>query len=209
MDQTRLARAVIINTQTNERFSVMYNPEEYQLEQGNNFAEIGVPGLNAPPLQYVRGTLRVLSMELFFDTYELHQDVRDYTGKIVGLLDKMLRTNAPPVLVFLLGQFHFQCVLAQVGQRFTMFSRDGTPVRATLTVRFQEYQRVEIQMQQGLFLGPPTLHHIVEGQTLSGMAATYLGDSQRWREIAEANHIDDPLHIPAGSPLVIPEKLRS
>lgn len=209
MDLTRLARAIIINTQTTERFSVMYNPEEYQLEQGNTFAEIGVPGLHAPPLQYVRGTLRVLSMELFFDTYEQRQDVRDYTGKIVGLLDKSPRTNAPPVLVFSMGQFHFQCVLAQVGQRFTMFLRSGTPVRATLTVRFQEYQRIEIQIQRGLFLGPPTLHRMAEGQTLSAIAATYLGDPQRWREIAEANNIDDPLHIPVGSPLVIPEKLRS
>lgn len=209
MDQTRLARAIIINMQTNERLSVMYNPEEYQLEQGNNFAEIGVPGLNAPPLQYVRGSLRVLSMELFFDTYEQRQDVRYYTGKIVGLLDKLTRTSAPPILVFSMGQFHFQCVLAQAGQRFTMFLQDGTPVRAILSVRFQEYQRAEIQIQQGLSLGPPTLHRMVEGQTLSGIAATYLGDPLRWREIAETNNIDDPLHVSAGFPLVIPEKLRS
>ena len=26
----------------------MYNPEELKLEQGNNFAEVGIPGLNAP-----------------------------------------------------------------------------------------------------------------------------------------------------------------
>ena len=35
-----------------------------------------VPGLNAPPLQYVRGKSRALTMELFFDTYEAHEDVR-------------------------------------------------------------------------------------------------------------------------------------
>ena len=76
---SELAKAVIINTVTGASFPVMYNPEELQVEQGNNFAEVGIPGLNAPPLQYVRGKARVLTMELFFDTYETGQDVRDFT----------------------------------------------------------------------------------------------------------------------------------
>ena len=37
---------------------VMYNPEELKLEQGNKFAEVGIPGLNASPVQYVRGKAR-------------------------------------------------------------------------------------------------------------------------------------------------------
>ena len=208
MDLTRLARAILINTQTGERLSVMYNPEEYQLEQGNNFAEIGIPGLDVPPIQYVRGKLRTLAMELFFDTYEQGQDVRSYTNQIIGLLDTLPATHAPPVLVFSMGHFHFQCVLTDASQRFTMFLRDGTPVRSTLSVRFQEYKRIEVQVRHGLFLGPPTFHRMVEGQTLSGLAALFLGNPARWREIAEANNIDDPLHIPAGLPLVIPENLR-
>src|SRR5262249_45152505 len=158
-------KAIIINTQTGERISVMYNPEEYQLDQGNNFAEVGIPGLDAPPLQYVRGRIRTLSMELFFDTYETGEDVRQYTGKIVGLLDKLPQTLAPPVLVFSMGQFNFQCVLVDAGQRFTMFLGNGTPVRSTLSARFQEYVRIDIQVEHGFFLGPPTLYRIVHGQT--------------------------------------------
>ena len=40
-----LAKATIINTFTREAHSVMYNPEEVKLEQGNTFVEVGVPGL--------------------------------------------------------------------------------------------------------------------------------------------------------------------
>ena len=50
-----LAKATILNTVTHELITVMYNPEEYKLDQGNTFAEIGIPGLDAPPMQYVRG----------------------------------------------------------------------------------------------------------------------------------------------------------
>ena len=211
-----LAKAMIINLQTDERIEVMYNPEELRMDQGNTFAEVGIPGLAAPPIQYVRGRARTLSMDLFFDTYEpfdsLHPDkrldVRLFAGQIVRLLDQNPRTKAPPVLLFSLGQIQFQCVLTEVGQRFTMFWSDGTPVRATLSVRFQEYTRVDFETRAGFFAGPPTMHTITASDTLSRLATDYLGDAALWRQIAEANQIDDPLNIPAGMALVIPALLR-
>ena len=230
---TGLVKALIINTTTRDRFPVMYNPEEFKLEQGNTFAEVGIPGLNTPPVQYVRGKARALTMELFFDTYEAKDDkgkpvdVREYTRKIVWLLDKLPQTQAPPILLFSMGRFHFRCVLVDAGQRFTMFLRDGTPVRSTLSVRFQEYVRADIEIQRGLFFGSPTVSAVVNtavqttvqllsgsstvhitlaGDTLSGLAAAYLGDAALWRDIAQANNIDDPLNLPVGLPLVIPAR---
>ena len=224
-----LAKAVIINTVTAASFTVMYNPEELKFEQGNNFAEVGIPGLNAPPLQYVRGKSRVLTMELFFDSYETGEDIRDFTRPIVQLLDRHPSTMAPPVLLFSLGRIQFRCVLVDAGQRFTMFLRDGTPVRSTMSVRLQEYVNVDLQVQQGLFSGSPTVsavvntaaatvvqavgavlagsatvYVVVAGDTLSGIAAALLGDAGRWREIASANKIDNPFDLVPGMSLVIP-----
>jgi hypothetical protein len=152
-----LAKAQIIDTITGTAFAVMYNPEELKLEQGNTFAEVGIPGLDSPPVQYVRGNARTLSMELFFDTYETGADVRSFTGPIVRLLDKLPQTQAPPILLFSLGRLQFSCVLVEAGQRFTMFRRDGTPVRCTMSVRFQEYVRVDVQIRRGVFFGSPTV----------------------------------------------------
>lgn len=204
MALTNLAKAIIINTVTNDKITVMYNPEEFKLDQGNNFSEVGIPGLNASPIQYVRGKSRTLSMDLFFDTYNSGEDVRVFTGQIVNLLNTLPQTKAPPVLLFTMGRFTFECVLVDAGQRFTMFTRDGTPVRAMLSVRFQEYVRIDIAVQQGLILGSPALHTFIQGQTLSGLSANYLGDPGKWRQIAEANNIDDPLNVPSGTPLSIP-----
>jgi LysM repeat protein len=209
----------------------MYNPEELKIEQGNQFAEVGIPGLNASPVQYVRGKNRVLTMELFFDTYETGEDVRVHTAPIVALLDRQPQTLAPPVLLFSLGRVQFRCVLTDAGQRFTMFGRDGTPVRSTMSVRLQEYADVSLEIRQGLFLGSPTasavvnkvitplveavarqlpanvatvVHVVLHGDTLSGIAGVYLGDPARWREIAELNRILDPLSLAPGASLVIP-----
>ncbi|WP_370941811.1 LysM peptidoglycan-binding domain-containing protein [Amycolatopsis sp. cg5] len=213
-----LAKALLIDTTTGDGHSVMYNPEELKLDQGNTFAEVGIPGLDAPPLQYVRGKSRVLTMELFFDTYEIPADVREHTEPIVRLLDKRRQTHAPSVLLFLFGRMQFRCVLVEASQRFTLFFRDGTPVRSTMTVRLQEYVEAQIEIKQGVFFGSPTVsavvgaavsgrstvHMTVAGDTLSGLAAAYLGDAGRWRQIAEANRIEDPAHLPPGRSLVIP-----
>jgi nucleoid-associated protein YgaU len=234
-----LVKALIINTTTDEEFPVMYNPEEFKLEQGNTFAEVGIPGLNTPPVQYVRGKARALTMELFFDTYEAKAknekdelvpadvDVRDYTGPIVRLLDKLPQTQAPPILLFSMGRFQFRCVLVDAGQRFTMFLPSGTPVRSIMSVRFQEYVRADIEIQRGLFFGSPTVsavvntavqasaqllsgsptvHITLQGDTLSGLAAAYLGDAALWRDIAQANNIDDPFNLLVGRLLVIPAR---
>jgi nucleoid-associated protein YgaU len=200
----QLAKAVVVDQQTGRRTAVMYNPEEYRLEQGNEVAEIGVPGLPAPPVQFVRGRARTLSMELFFDTYEHGTDVREHTQRVVDLLRPSPRTFAPPVLLFVMGRFTFECVLLEADQQFTMFLPDGTPVRCRMTVRFQEHVEVLVETQTGLFVAPPTLHTIGERDTLADLAAAYLGDPARWREIAELNGIDDPLRLVPGTTLQMP-----
>jgi hypothetical protein len=222
-----LTKALIIDTTTGTQHAVMYNPDELKLEQGNAYAEIGIPGRNASPVQFIRGKARVLTMELLFDTYELRPvtDVRAFTGPIVALLDTTQPTASPPVLLFSLGGLQLRCVLIEAGLRFTMFLRDGMPVRATMSVRLQEYVEVTTQIRQGLFLGSPTvsavanavtdqiagpnpgsaaIHVVRQGDTLSGLAGTYLGDPAAWRVIATANGVLDPLGLVAGTPLVIP-----
>lgn len=209
MDPARLIKASLTNTTTGRRIPVMYNPEELRLDQGNSFAEVPIPGLDASPVQYVRGKARTLSMDLFFDTYETGEDVRAHTDTVVGLLDVDPRTKAPPILVFAMGRLTFECVLVEATQRFTMFRRDGTPVRSTIAVRLQEFSRIDIEIERGFFVGPPTLrtaiHTVARGETASAVAQAVLGDPARWREIAAANGLDDPFDLQPGLTLTIPD----
>ena len=210
-----LEKATIIIESTGEQIPVMFNPEEYTLETGNTFAEVGIPGLQASPVQYVRGNLRTLTMDLFFDTYEqvkkdqiegviIRRDVRQETRRITKLLKHEGATKAPPVLLFSWGNLNFRCVLEGATQRFTMFLEDGRPVRATLSVRFKEFEPVEIEIERGFFIGPPIVHNVIKGETLSQIAGEALGDPRNWRELAEANNIDNPFDLPTGQPLILP-----
>lgn len=185
---------------------VLFNPTQYSLDKSNQIAEIGIPGLGAPILQYVRGNSRALTMELFFDTFEQQADVRKYTDKIYGLLGIKRATHVPPVCTFTWGGFNIKCVLERVSGRFALFLADGTPVRATLSVTFKEFTEVEVEVREN-----PTesadhtkTRTIKRGDTLSSIAVAEYGDPARWRPIAEANRIDNPRILEPGRVLIIP-----
>lgn len=200
-----LERALIV-PEDGVPIPVLFNPSEYSIEQSNELAQIGIPGLGAPITQYVGGAGRTLSMELFFDTYELGIDVRAHTALIYGLLDITGPTHAPPICVFTWGAVVFRCVVQSVSGRFTMFLATGTPVRATLNVSLREYVDVEVEVRR-----IPTesanyhkTYTIRRGDTLSAIAAAEYGDAAAWRAIADANAIANPRTLEPGTPLVLP-----
>ncbi|MBN1965706.1 MAG: peptigoglycan-binding protein LysM [Anaerolineae bacterium] len=206
-------KATITNTVTNEQIPVLFNPEDYTLQKANTFAQATVPGLSSPILQFVSGNMQTLTMELLADTLEAHRgvnaagdDVRTITDRIAGLMDIDASTHAPPVLLFTWGSLAFLCVLASVSQRFVLFAPDGTPVRARLSVTFNEYRNAELEAKtiKRETADYTKLHTVTLGETLPGIAYQVYGDAALWRPIALLNRLDHPQDIAAGLRLLIP-----
>lgn len=213
-----LERAQITNTVTGIRIPVQFNPQEYTLSRDVNYAQIAIPGLSSPILQFVSGNLQTLEMELFLDTYEKHQagsrvvnaaqsDVRIIVRQIIDLMAIEPSTHAPPVLLFTWGSLAFSCVLARASQRYTMFLPDGTPVRATLNVTFNEYRNVELEAKEiKRETADYSKQHVVsEGETLSAIAGREYGDPRMWRVIAIANRLQHARALEPGSALRLPK----
>ncbi|HEY8550344.1 MAG TPA: LysM peptidoglycan-binding domain-containing protein [Vicinamibacterales bacterium] len=201
-----LVKARITVEHTGRTIEVMFNPEEYTLNRDNNFASQAIPGLSSPLIQFVHGNLRTLEMELFFDTFEQHRDVREVTQQVVGLLDIDPELHAPPVLRVAWASLQFRCVLARASQKFILFFPDGRPARARLSVSFQEYvdaarEGREVNRQTADF---SKSHTVVQGETLSAIAGRFYQDPRQWRPIAIENGLDDPVAIAPGQTLVIP-----
>jgi nucleoid-associated protein YgaU len=212
-----LEKATITNSVTGELIPVLFNPEEYTVSRENNFAQVAIPGLRAPLIQFVHGNLQTLEMELLVDTLEQHNDtggnsvaagadVRQLTNKIVGLLDIDPTTHAPPVAVFAWGSLTFTCVLARAQQKFIMFLPDGTPVRARLMVTFNEFTNADLEAKE---IKRETADYskryvVVSGDTVSAIAGRVYSDATMWRPIALRNNIADPRHLTPGTSLLIP-----
>jgi len=205
-----LVKAKIKVEHNGQEFVVLFNPEEYTINKDNNFASQTIPGLSSPLLQFVNGNLRTLEMELFFDTYDndlsTKPDVRKITDGFMRLMAIDPALHAPPVLKFLWSSLQFRCVLARASQKFIMFWDDGRPVRARLTVTFNEYidlerESKEIKRETADFT---KVHIVTQGETLSGIATKLYENPEIWRPIAIANDIIDPREIAVGQRLRIP-----
>lgn len=207
-----LERATLTNTVTGRRTSVQFNPEEYTLNRESTFAQLAVPGLSAPVVQFVAGNAQTLEMELLVDTTEKSPaggpgaDVRSLVRQVTGLMDIDPQLHAPPPVVFAWGQLTFTCVLTRVSQKYILFLPDGTPVRARLTVTLSEYRNVELEAKEvkRQTVDYTKVHVVVDGDTLALIAFREYSDATAWRPIAQRNGITDPRRLDVGTLLSIP-----
>ena len=200
----------------------LFNPKELSVEKSNQFAEIKIPGLGSSVFQFVSGGARTLTMDLFFDTYEMGMDVRVFTDRITGwdmsgltgnfpsplggLMDIDSNLHAPPVCLFIWGAYVFPCIIVSSTKKFTMFLPYGIPVRATVSVTLREYVDPEILTQGNPLFSPDRTKQwtVKQGDSLWHIAAKEYGDPAQWRAIADANNIDNPRTLETGKDIVIP-----
>jgi hypothetical protein len=189
---------------------IRFNPTEYQLQKGNNFAEIPIPGLESPPIQFIRGNSEKLTAELVVDTSDTLQDVRKrYTDKLRNLMNINAELHAPPIVRFTWDNEIFKGVVESLNTTYTLFTPDGVPIRAKLNVTLKEYRPVEIQIKERPKSSPNVekSHAVKRGDTLATIAMLAYNDPTLWREIARHNGIQDPRRLAPGQVVNLP-KLR-
>jgi nucleoid-associated protein YgaU len=83
----------------------------------------------------------------------------------------------------------FKCVVESVTQRFTLFSPDGVPLRAVVTLSLREFATTCEQTRKSgeTGAGGTNTHVVKQGETVSQVAAKELGDPKEWRKITDAN----------------------
>ncbi len=204
---------------------VSYNPAELSFGQTANYADINIPGIDAPILQFVRGSTETLSLELFFDSTENGTGTAaDSVTTQVDPFYQMVRISGnlhtPPLVRVVWGEEFpglrndqsvrpvpaFDCVVISCNRKFTLFNPDGVPLRAVVTLALREYRTLEEQLQAlNLQSSDHTRIHVVqEGENLPLIAYQAYGKTSRWRVIAEANNINDARSLIPGTILSLP-----
>jgi hypothetical protein len=214
-----------------DRYEVQYNPKEFTIEKALQHGELAIPGLDAPLQQFVRGQAEKLTVELFFDTTESGMgagahSVTEHTDRIYKLAKVESKSHAPPVVTFAWGAKFpgarvekvqdkaggnqnrevFVGVVESVRQQFTLFSSEGIPLRATVTLVLKEFRSLDQQLKQ-LRLNSPDrthAHPLQAGETLEHLAHKYYDNPARWRAIADGAGIVDPRRLEAGRVLNVP-----
>jgi hypothetical protein len=192
--------------------AVQFNPTDLGIDRGASFAELPVPGLRTPVLQFVRGEAGVLSLELFLDGTDTRASTRpDDTveGRLEALrkfveIDRDL--HAPPVCLFQWREVKFTGVVTSFKEKYSLFDESGKVLRARVTVSMKSYEAVETQLRELRRQSPDRtrVRVVREGETLAAIAAEVYGDPRLWTALAEANDIDRPRFVTPGTALQVP-----
>ena len=196
----------------------LYNPTEYTITKGTTWNRPQAKGAKSAGRPEFGGTNpQTVQLEIFFDDWEagagtVADDVACLlewtkpTGKSVGK-----KKPEPPILALEWGTNPalgtFQGALKSITAKYTLFDDQGMPIRATANITLEEIP-VD-QPKQNPTSGSRSSyrsHVLRDGDSLSSIAYNEYGDPGLWRGLAVANGIDDPLRVPVGISLLIPEQ---
>lgn len=200
------ARFYNLSKSSDEHFDLPFNPTEYGIDRGATYAEIRVPGLDTPILQWIRGDGDVLSVKVFLDATNRRDNVEEQLNKLRSLVTYDRELHAPPVVRFAWGTESFEGVVTSLKEAFALFDANGRIVRATVTIAMKRYKAVEVQLRERNSHSPDRtrVRVVREGDTLASLATEAYGDPRHWRVIAQANDIDRPRFLSPGTSLRIP-----
>ena len=202
-----LEKAKLFNVDKGSSQDVLFNPKEYSVQKSVQWEPHKAPGLDTPEQEFTSGNPAVLSVELFFDTYEDKKDVRkEHTEKIMTLALVDADKHRPPLVMFSWGGFQFTGVVESLTLRYTMFLPDGKPCRATANLSVKEAKTAKQQLEEKPRNSPDhTKRRTVKmGETLALIAHEEYDDPAEWRRIADANGIMDPKDVKPGTVLTLP-----
>jgi hypothetical protein len=143
-------KVAIIGLELKVDFVAQYNPKEVTVEKSLTWNPSPNKKGDLPDLEFASSGGRTLSMELLFDGYEDNVDVAKVYVSKLNLLCSIMKTEGPeeymrPSMVQVQwpdGSYApFEGVIQSVSTKYTMFSPEGFPVRATCSIKIAETTR--------------------------------------------------------------------
>ena len=203
-----LVKAKLTNVSVDPPVStdVLFNPTDYGIDRGASYAELPVPGLATPILQFVRGEAEMLSLALMLDGSDGRKPVTEALENLRRFVRIDSELHAPPVCLFEWGDVSFEGVVTSLKEKFSLFDSSGRAIRATVTLSLKSYKAVEVQLRELKRSSPDRtrVRAVREGETLAQLADEAYGEPRLWRVIAQANGIERPRFLPVGMTLRIP-----
>lgn len=225
-DQPGFQRAYI-QVEGGPKVAAWFNPKEYTLARSNKWEVKPVPGAGLPNAQFGGSEPHKLNIELLFDDSDAHDgDVRTITGNLLDMMEVDPKfgsgeknNSRPPTVEFGWGPVIWpKAVCNSVSIQYTLFKPDGTPIRAVAKLGLTQVGKATTKPRGGganrtnppqqnpttIAIGGIRSYTVRDGDSLQSIAYAAYGDPTRWRLIAEANGIDDPIHLRRGRVLAIP-----
>jgi len=193
----------------NDTVECGFNPQDYTISKTNLWTYKPNQGEDTPKPEFGGGMPMTYKLSLLLDASLLGPDksIKDDANKLMAAMHG--NHSAPQFIEFSWGSVTLpKAAPVSITIRYALFRPNGEPVRAFVDL---ELAQAEDTSPPGKAQNPTTraitglrAHTVRDGDSLPSIAYNAYGDATRWRAIAEANGIDNPLRLRRGSELTIP-----
>lgn len=201
-----------------EKIKCLFNPKDFTVTKANSWKSEPKKGATAATPEFTGGQPREIALTLLFDSTLLKPEktVKVITDTLMKSMDATqsggggggkTSSKRPPTITFEYGGFSFKGVAKSLSVQFMLFMPTGEPIRAEVKISLMQYDVAPTKGQNPTTRADSALgsHLVRDGDSLASIAYSVYGDATRWRPIAEANGIVDPLRLRSGRFLSIPE----
>ena len=149
-------KIIIIGLENGVNLTAQYNPKEIGLDKSVPWQKHNKANANGLQLEFTGAEGRTMSVDLLFDGYEEKASIQGKVSKLEKLSTVREPNSTDPAkrrphhcvvvwgTVMGGGDNKFKCVIEQISTKYTMFSSDGIPLRATVTLKLKEAERVSM-----------------------------------------------------------------
>ena len=196
-------------------FAFQYNPYQLSVSKSVVWEGFAVSGEDSTKKQFSSGKAKEVTInDVLFDT-SMFKEISVYT-KYIRYLEAMTLVQEytkegitrPPILTLSWGNgnYFFDTILKNLNYEFTMFDRSGIPIRANVSFEFEEIVTDTTTIKKTLDVQVITTYRVKAKDTLHKIADSELGSPSKWKMIAVANGIDNPIDLEVGMTLIIPSE---
>ncbi len=211
-----------------DSISFTFNPSSYRITSTPHYHDVRHLSQDQEKKEFLGGVSRTMSVTLIFDSFSdeelfpsasakkitnvtegVENQLRPITDKVKKLemaAHVAGEQHKPPLVVFSWGNLNFRGIISDLSVEYTMFSMEGKPIRATVQMTMAEGKDPVLSAKESPFESPDRTKSrvVVEGMSLWSIAWEEYDDCEKWRIIARANNIMNPMDIYPGQVIRIP-----
>lgn len=204
-------------------FTAMFNPATYSRSYRINWLEDDAPNSSGSELMYGNSASEEVKFDLILDGTNademlatvLYQKLMGTRMSVSAQIKKFLDVayhykgdlHEPAYLVAKWGDsFSFSCRLASADVKYTLFDRDGSPLRAELSVSLISDDEAKLRARLENKKSPDLTHSrtVCHGDTLPLLSNQVYGSPVYYLQIARYNQLDDFRNLEPGRELLFP-----
>lgn len=185
-----------------------FNPSEFTIDYSPRYTKSSGVASGKTTEEFIADAVSTMSLKLTLNGYPLsggpESGAKDITASVKSLRALVYTdetTHKPPKCQFQWGSVAYEGHVTNLNVQFTMFTSDGKPVRATVSLTMAGIKNEKLALQSP---DRTKRRALAQNTPLFLLAYETYNDCTQWRHIAIANGIRNPRRLEPNVVLKIP-----